>query len=457
MDQPRDTIASIATGADVAGIGIVRLSGPRAHEIGRALVGRETAPPVRTAVLSRARDADGAAIDQGLYLEFAEPRSMTGEAVAEFQGHGSRVGLSRVLRRCLELGARAAEPGEFSRRAFEAGRLDLAQAEAIAAGIGAATDAAHRMAVRQANGELSRQVRAIRAPLLRAASSLNADVEFPDEDLGELDREDVLVGLSQAESEVARLLGGYRAGRLLAEGARVALIGPPNAGKSSLLNALLGHERAIVSPVAGTTRDTVEERISLFGLAVRLVDTAGLRGADEATDPVEALGIARARRAMAEADVIVAVVADDCDWVGFVRGEMARQEREDLPAARTLWVWNKADRTDSPRALLDLVGEALPVSAYTGSGLEDLRAQVRARLGAEASEGDLVFVERHARLLEEARAALVAARTALEAGVSSELALVDVGISIHRLSAIVGENLEAAVYADIFRRFCIGK
>jgi tRNA modification GTPase len=449
LDRQQVTIAQIATGADTAGIGIVRLSGPRAHAMGRALVGLTQAPPVRRAVLRHAFTEDGETIDQGLYLEFLGPKSMTGEDVAEFQGHGGRVGLSRVLRRCLELGARPAEPGEFSRRAFERGRLDLAQAEGLAAAVGAATEAAHRWAIRQAKGELSLRVKAIVEPLVEAASTLNADVDFPDEHLEDVGPSRVRPALAAALASTQRLLDGYAAGRLLSEGVRVALVGPPNAGKSSLLNALLGRERAIVSPVAGTTRDTIEERLEVFGLLVRLIDTAGIR---ETVDDIEAQGVSRSLAAMNDADLVIALVSSDTEWLEFVRSLQGA-----APAAAVVWVWNKSDVDAAPAALGDLVGRSVAISTKTGDGLDRLRELVRQTVRVDDLGAGLVAIERHAQLLREAEAALATAVRATDAGQPAEIVALDVGISIHRLSAIVGDNLEAEVYADIFKRFCIGK
>lgn len=446
MAAENDTIAQIATASGAGGVGIVRISGPQARLVGRAAVGLASADE-RRMVFVHVRDASGEIIDEGLYVELVGPRSMTGEDVAELQVHGGRVGLQRVLGRCLELGARAAEPGEFLRRAFEHGKIDLARAEAVAQAVAAETEAAHRIAQQQLAGALSRRIAEIRGPLVDAATALNADLEFPDEDLGGLDTQAVLAQLRSAKAAVLGLLGGFRAGRLLAEGATVAIVGPPNAGKSSLLNALVGYDRAIVSPEAGTTRDTVEERVVLGGAPVRFVDTAGLRAA---ADAVERAGIDRARAAMARADAVVAVVSADTDWAAFAQAEA----REGV-----LWVCNKADVAPPPPAWTDVVGApVLAVSARTGEGLGELRSALTDRLfGNRGEELPLVTLERHAGLLREAAQALDAALAGLGRGASSETALVDVGISIHRLGAVIGEDVQAEVYGEIFRRFCIGK
>lgn len=459
--RQRDTIVQIATGADVAGVGIVRLSGPQALRIGRALVGLAAAPPPRMMSLRRALLSDKAEIDEGLYVEFIAPASLTGEDVAEFQGHGGRVGLLAIMQQCVALGARAARPGEFLQRAFEHGKIDLTQAEAIAAAVSAETEQAYRLARRQASGELARAVAAIRGPLVDLAVLLNADVEFPDEELGTLDDKRVRDALAAAHVAIDRLLDGYRAGRLLSQGAVVALAGPPNAGKSSLMNALVGFDRSIVTEVAGTTRDTVEERLALSGVPVRLVDTAGLRGEHDApSDVVEAHGIARAERAIAGADCVLAVLSKNTDWLEFVtRNPTGLMLREERFSGRVIWAFNKIDLAGVPPGWADVMGDVrmVPVSALSGTGLAELRMALAELLGATAAEPGLVSVERHATLLTEARQALERAAATVAAGLSAELTLVDVEICIHRMNTLLGENVSEEVYTEIFRRFCIGK
>ncbi|MCC6811638.1 MAG: tRNA uridine-5-carboxymethylaminomethyl(34) synthesis GTPase MnmE [Deltaproteobacteria bacterium] len=446
--RTRDTIAQVATAVGPGGVGIVRVSGPRAHAVGRALVGLAAAPPERMMLLRAARDAEGEVIDRGLYVEFVGPRSFTGEDVAELQVHGGSVGSSRLLARCRELGARAAEPGEFTLRAFENGKIDLARAEAIALAVSAETEAAHRAAQQLLAGALSSRIAEIRAPLVDAATALNVEIEFPDEGLAGLDRGQVVARLSDAAAAVRVLLSGFRGGRLLNEGATVAIVGPPNAGKSRLLNALIGYERAIVSEIAGTTRDTVEERVVLGGVAVRFVDTAGLRASE---DRIEQQGIARARAAAARADLVIVVLSADTDWKAFAAEALGE---------RVLYAWNKCDLAEVPGAFGDVfgVGEVFAVCAADGRGVLALQTAVSERLFGGVGESlPLVTLQRHADLLVETEAALRAAEAALVSGASEEVALVDVGIALHRLGALVGENVGEEVYREIFRRFCIGK
>ena len=422
----------------------MRVSGPNAHAIGRALVARAEAPRERELVLSQARALGGEPLDSGLYVEFAAGRSFTGEACCEFQGHGSAVGMAQIVARCVELGARAGESGEFTFRAFRNGKVDLAQAEAIAQTVAAKTDSAHRAAQRQLRGELSQRVAAIREPLLLAASALAADIDFPDENLAPLDVVAVRAQLIAAGGALDGLVAEYRRGRRVREGAVVALVGPPNAGKSSVLNALVGFERAIVSPLAGTTRDTVEESVVLAGVSVRLVDTAGLRASG---DVVELAGMARARAAAEAADIVVLLVSDDSSWQE-IAGEWAGE--------RVLSVCNKADCGAMSAALELWCGAraALRVSARTGDGISALRAELAARVGA-GDEAPLVTVERHAALLSEAAQAVRAAEVALAIG--PELAAVEVSAAVQRLGEVLGENLSAEAVAQIFKRFCIGK
>ena len=395
-------------------------------------------------MVARALGANGEILDSGLYVEFAEDRSFTGEECCEFQGHGSAVGMSQIVGRCVALGARPGEAGEFTYRAFRRGKVDLAQAEAIAETVAAKTDSAHRAAQRQLRGELSQRVAAIRHPLILAASALAADIDFPDEDLAPLDTEAVHAQLAQAEVALGALIAEYRRGRRVREGAVVAIVGPPNAGKSSLLNALVGFERAIVSPLAGTTRDTVDETMVLGGVSVRAVDTAGLRASG---DVVELAGMARARAAAEAADVVLLLVSDDAAWA---------ETANEWSGERVLAVCNKADCGALSRelALWCEARGALRVSARTGEGLAALRSALAERVGG-GDDAPLVTVERHAALLTEAVVAVRSAVAAMADG--PELAAVEVGAAVRRLGEVLGENLSAEAVAQIFKRFCIGK
>jgi tRNA modification GTPase len=441
--QLGDTIVQVAS-ASGGGVGLVRVSGPQAHAIGRALVARATPPRERELVYARAKSASGETLDAGLYVEFAAKRSFTGEASCEFQGHGSFFGMAQIVARCVELGARPGEAGEFTWRAFRNGKLDLAQAEAVAEAVAAKTDSAHRAAQRQLHGELSERVTAIRAPLIAAASAVAADIDFPDEDLAPLDSREVHAQLAAAGMALDALIAEYRRGRRVREGAEIAIVGPPNAGKSSVLNALVGYDRAIVSPLAGTTRDTVEATMVLGGVSVRIVDTAGLRASG---DVIELQGMSRAREAASHADVVLLVVSDDAAWA-----DMAQEWTGD----RVLAVCNKTDRGEVAPALADWCAarDAMRVSARTGAGVAELREALSRRVGC-GDEAPLVTVERHATLLSEALTAVRAATAALAVG--PELAAVEIGAAVRRLGDVLGEDLSAEAVAQIFKRFCIGK
>src|SRR4249919_3497552 len=301
----RDTIAAIATAAGAAGIGIVRLSGPRARKIAQALCGAPLAP--RHARHVHFLDDDGARIDDGIALYFRAPRSYTGEDVVELQAHGSPPLLARLLARCLALGARAARPGEFTERAFLEGKLDLAQAEAVADLIAAGSEAAARAARRSLDGEFSRRVDAVVEGLTQLRVYIEAALDFPDEDIDFLAAPEVGARLRAVAAALAALRADAARGKRLVDGLHVVIVGAPNVGKSSLLNALAVDDRAIVSPVAGTTRDVIRETLNLDGVALTLVDTAGLR---HAPDVIEAEGIRRARAELARADLALAVLDD---------------------------------------------------------------------------------------------------------------------------------------------------
>lgn len=442
----RDTIAQIAS-APGNGIGVIRVSGPEAHLLGRALVKLKDALVPRHLYLATARDSAGEPIDRGLYVEFAAPASFTGEAVVEFQAHGSAVGLRAVLARVVELGARPAEPGEFSWRAFRNGKADLVELEAAAAAISAEGEAAYRLAQRQARGELSRRVEQIRAPLLDAATSLTAEVEFPDDGLATLDRAAVCGRLSDARAAVRNLLAGQSSAARVAEGAVVALVGSPNVGKSSLLNALLGFERAIVSPVAGTTRDTLSETVVIQGVVCRLIDTAGFR---ETANDIEEQGVRRGEEAARTADLVLWIQSADqplvsLDGLGVDTGRVLRVATKadaGLPEAEAFSEWATAG--------------AVRVSARSGQGMESLRQQMADRLLPQGEPG-LVSGHRHARLLEESVTALERGERALEAGLPVELVLVDVNMAVLRLSQVLGENVSEDVLHAVFSSFCIGK
>lgn len=441
---PTDTIVAIATPPGRGGVGIVRVSGPAAAAIGRALVG--ALPPPRVATARHFRDADGTALDAGLVLWFPAPRSFTGEDVLELHGHGGPVVLDLVVARCLSLGARAARPGEFSERAFVNDKLDLAQAEAVADLIDAGSAAAARAALRSLDGEFSARVHALEAALTELRVYVEASIDFADEDLELLEEGGIAGRLAALARDLAALEASAAQGRLLQEGCTVALAGRPNAGKSSLLNALAGHDAAIVTEVPGTTRDVVRERIVLDGLPLWLCDTAGLRDSPER---VEAEGIRRARAAAAQADHVLYVVdAADANAVAAAATELAAL----APAVPATLVFNKADLAAPPG------GAGVAVSALTGLGLETLRATLKAALGYRPGEaGVLSARRRHLEALAECGRRLRAAAARLAERAGTELVAEELRLAHDALGEITGRFTSEDLLGRIFASFCIGK
>ena len=445
----RDTIAAIATAPGAGGVGIVRLSGPRARAIGEVLSGRGLRP--RHAHHVRFLDADGSVIDDGIALYFAAPASYTGEDVVELQAHGSPAVLQALAERCGALGARRARPGEFSERAFLEGRLDLAQAEAVADLIAAADARAARAARRALDGEFSRRVDALADDLLAIRVHVEAAIDFADEPLDTLGGAALRRRFDALSSDLDALLAATERGRRLRDGLHAVVVGPPNAGKSSLLNALAGSERAIVTDIAGTTRDLLHETIRSDGVELTLVDTAGLR---EGGDAIEREGMRRARDELARADLAIVVLdAREPD-----AGRAAVADAIATVPAR-LWLHNKADLLE-PAALAGLEGEdRIALSARTGAGLDALHAHLR-RLaqgdGADASEGAFTARARHVEALRRAQAELADARAQL-AHEALDLAAESLRQAHDALGEITGRIRADDLLGHIFSSFCIGK
>lgn len=443
MTSTRDTIAAIATAAGAAGVGVVRVSGPGCAAIAQALLGR--APTPRHAHYLAFRDADGEVIDDGLLLSFPGPRSYTGEDVLELQAHGSPVLLARLLARCLALGARPARPGEFTERAFLAGKLDLAQAEAVADLIAAGSEAAARAARRSLDGEFSRRVHAVVEGLTGLRTWLEAALDFPEEEIDFLAAPELHARLAAVTAALAALRADAGRGKRLVDGLHVVIAGAPNAGKSSLLNALAGEERAIVTDIAGTTRDLLREQVRLDGIDITLVDTAGLR---ESPDRVEAEGIRRARVELARADLVLAVLDD-----------RAPVPPTGLPpGVPVLWLHNKADLTGAPAHAEERPdGRHLWLSARDGTGLDALRQALGAAAGrGEGQDGAFSARARHLDALDAAAGHLDSAARQLAAG-AGELAAEDLRASQAVLGSITGTVDADALLGRIFASFCIGK
>jgi tRNA modification GTPase len=458
MIAPAPTIAAIATAPGRGGIGIVRVSGAGLENLITGIAGHIPAP--RVATLATFRDSAGAAMDQGLVLYFPAPDSYTGEAVLELHGHGGPSVLRLVLARCLELGARVAEPGEFTKRAFLNGKLDLAQAESVADLIDAATSTAARAAVRSLAGEFSREVHALVDALIELRMYTEATLDFPEEDIAFLQAGDVVGRLARIRTQLDGVAARARTGALLRQGLTVVLVGRPNVGKSSLLNALAREEAAIVTALPGTTRDPVERVVEIAGIPLTIVDTAGVRATDDA---VERIGIARTWTAVERADLALLLVD--------ARDSMHTLHDEDhvilakLPATLPrVVVHNKIDLADLPprRDALLVEGMARPhvwLSATSGAGVELLEHEVLAAVGVHTGTEDTYLArERHVRALQAAAEHLAAAAQHVDASPPPiELFAEELREAQQALTAITGAFTADDLLGVIFGRFCIGK
>lgn len=441
---PAETIAAIATAQGRGGIGVVRVSGPKPEVFMQGLLGRTLQP--RHAHRARFLDARGEVLDDGIALWFPAPHSFTGEHVLEFQGHGGPVVLQAVLERCLELGARLAAPGEFSRRAFLNGKLDLAQAEAIADLIDAGSRQAARSALRALEGEFSRRVTELKDALVQLRMLVEATLDFPEEDIDFLEQADAWGRLEAISEQLKSVLASTKQGVLLRDGLNVVLVGQPNVGKSSLLNQLAGFEAAIVTDVAGTTRDTLREAIQIEGVPLHIIDTAGLR---ETVDKVERLGIERTWAAVDRADMALLLI-DAQHGVGAAEAAILAR----LPEIPVLTVHNKIDQTgESPRLGAD--GQEIWLSAKLGLGMDVLRQRLLELAGWQQSgEGVYTARARHLEALNRAQGHL---RSAREAGRQLEFFAEELRLAQEALGEITGEFTADDLLGVIFGQFCIGK
>lgn len=439
-----DTIAAVATAPGRGGIGVVRVSGPVADTVARGML--EKLPAPRHATFAAFLDASGAPIDEGLALWFPGPESYTGEDVLELQGHGGPRVLAMVLARCLELGARPARAGEFTQRAFLNGKLDLAQAEAVADLIDAYSEAAARGAMRSLRGEFSARVRALADELTLLRVRVEGAIDFPDEGIDFMRAERIDERLRELRDMLEQVLDSARQGALLREGLHVVLVGQPNVGKSSLLNRLAGHEAAIVTAIAGTTRDTVREQVLLDDVPLHVIDTAGLRAT---RDPVERAGIERTWQAIAHADIALLLV-DSAHGMGTAEARIV----ERLPRIPRLIVHNKTDLSgESARVSGD--GDEVWLSARTGDGVDLLRRRLLEVAGWQArAEGAFLARGRHLDALRAAGRHLDAAATQLG---QPELCAEELRLAQDRLGGITGAVSGDDLLGEIFARFCIGK
>jgi tRNA modification GTPase len=451
-----DTIVAVASAAGRGAVGVVRVSGPRVPQIAAGILGGLPAP--RRARFSSFLDAQGGSVDEGLALYFPAPASYTGEHVLELQGHGGALVVDMVLKRLLELGCRMARPGEFSERAFLNGKIDIAQAEAIADLIDAGTTAAARAAVRSLQGEFSARVGDLKTRITELRAYVEAAIDFPDEEIDFLSDKALGERLAAVFAAFDSITAAARQGALLREGLNVVIAGKPNAGKSSLLNRLAGDDVAIVTDVPGTTRDVLRQHVHLDGLPLNLIDTAGLR---IATDLVEAEGVRRARNEMARADRVLYIV--DAGIAGTADEKASAQwaaEAEQLPeGVPVTLVFNKIDLTGAPARLDDTARPPrVFLSARTGSGLELLRSHLKASAGyRELDSGAFAARRRHLDALSRARQHVQSAADILSSTRAFELFAEDLRLAQHALGEITGEFTSEDLLGEIFGSFCIGK
>jgi tRNA modification GTPase len=445
-----DTIAAIATAPGRGGVGVIRISGSNLLPFAFALTGKTPQP--RRATLAEFKAADGATVDSGILLFFPNPHSFTGEDVLELQGHGGMVVMQLLLARCLDLGARLAEPGEFSRRAFLNGKMDLAQAEAVADLIDAATASAARSAVRSLQGEFSRAIGELNEELINLRMLVEATLDFPEEDIDFLKAADAFGRLDRLQARLAGVFDRAGQGKLLQSGLHVVLAGQPNVGKSSLLNRLAGDDLAIVTPVAGTTRDALRSTIQIEGIPLHIIDTAGLRETD---DEVEKIGIERSWREIERADVVLLLV-DARSGVGAADREILAR----LPASlKRITVYNKIDLAGTaPERHDEADGVAISLSAKANQGIELLRAELLRIAGWHPAEDVFIARERHLRALALAQEHIAAADAVVRGRLPAlELFAEELRLAQQALGEITGEFTADDLLGVIFSRFCIGK
>jgi len=463
LDVTRNTIVALATAAGRSGIGIVRLSGVGALDAAVKLTGKDrlTFPPRRATLVELRDPTDNAAIDKALITYFKAPHSFTGEDVVEISCHGSPVLLRQVIDLCLALGCRAAEPGEFTLRALGHGQLDLAEAEAIRDLIDAQTNAAARQAVRQLSGAMSKSLQPLKDELLNIIVVLESALEFVEDDLPASQSDEIARSLEEIAKKTLEFADTYKAGHLIRDGLSATIVGRPNVGKSSLFNRLLGTERAIVTDIAGTTRDQLNERFTIGDIPIQLVDTAGLR---ETEDTVERIGVERARGAMADADLVI-VVLD-------AHGDLTEEDRDIVRSSMKqnfIIALNKIDKHASrdidrlaaagDPALAEVRERMVAISAKTGEGLDDLREAIIKPFATNdvSSGGFLVTDARHYDLLMRTHGEISQSIDALREARSEELVLIGLHNALRYLGEITGETTTEDMLTRIFSTFCIGK
>ena len=459
------TICAPATSVGTGAISVVRLSGPDTMAVVDRVVRFRSGTAAQAPGYSlKFGTVEG--LDEVLVSLFRAPHSYTGEDAAEISCHASPYIVSTLLDRLAEAGCRLAEPGEFTRRAFLNGKMDLAQAEAVADVISSSSEAQHRVAMNQLRGGYSAELRALRKQLLELTALLELELDFSEEDVEFADRSRLRALLDTACSHCRQLADSFRLGNAIRNGVPVAIVGAPNSGKSTLLNALLRDDRAIVSDVPGTTRDTVEETCVIDGVLFRFIDTAGIRASE---DEVERLGIERTFRKISEAEIVLGVIDISTSEEQVTQDLKTIAERIDFKQQKLLILANKTDKTEvnkivttlnffvsSPKIELDKTS-VIEISAKTGKGLENLRSALVSRTNVASASGTLVTNARHAAALREAAASLSAVSDGLDTGRPSDLLAEDLRAALASLGAITGEITTDEVLGEIFSRFCIGK
>lgn len=445
-----DTIVAPATPLAGSSVTIIRLSGPRALDMASRLFIPWPLPP-RYLTLGEIQNHAGELIDQAMAVAMPGPNSFTGEDVVEFHCHGGVAVGTAVIDACLAAGSRLAEPGEFSKRAFLNGQIDLAQAEAIADLVAAQTNLGRKAALSQLRGGLSACVNAILDDLTSVAAKLEASIDFSEEDIEESATDALVQSLDSASGRIADLLASYARGRVAREGVRVVLAGPPNVGKSSIFNALVGRERAIVTPHPGTTRDTIECTVEIAGVAVTLVDTAGIR---EAVDPVELVGIQRTHDEIESADLVLHIR----EAATVLAEASADSDPHRIVVANKVDALSPSEQTTLADLLNKTPGRTVAVSAAERTGLGELEDLLRSALGCATDWSERSITSaRHAECLRSAAASLERARAALADGMSPEFPMSDLREALDQLGAITGRSVSESILDEIFHRFCIGK
>ncbi len=451
MHTHTDTICAISTPPGIGGIAVARVAGSRAIEITDTLWHGKplAATPAYTARVGTITEPDGTVLDQAVATVYRAPHSFTGDDIVEIAVHGSRYVQRRLIALLSEAGCRVADPGEFTRRAFMAGKLDLAQAEAVADVIASSSRAAHRIAISQLNGTFSRRLADLRQQLIDLAALLELELDFSEEDVEFASRTRLVTLATTLQTEIRRLLDSYNGGRAIKEGIPVAIVGPANVGKSSLLNRLLDDDRAIVSDIPGTTRDTVEETLHIGDYLFRFIDTAGIRATD---DPVEQLGITRSLNARARARILLSLSTtppSSAPWP---------EQSEGSPSAPiTIHIINKTDLTPAT----PIPAGAIGISAKTGAGIDHLRTLLtdaaRQLTASTDGESDIITNARHAQALADAAESTARVIDGLTSGLAPDLVAQDLRQTIAHLGSITGAVTSTDILTTIFSRFCIGK